>query len=62
MEEAIKIGYRRFDCSGLGEEENEVEIGEKLREAIEGGEVGRDDLFISAKVILFSSTYLYGKI
>ncbi|MCL4108619.1 UNVERIFIED_CONTAM: hypothetical protein GTU68_006937 [Idotea baltica] len=48
VKEAIRIGYRHFDCaSRYG---NEAEIGETFAEVIEAGEVKRDDLWITSKL------------
>jgi len=46
--EAIKAGYRHFDCAA--DYANEAEVGEGIREAIAGGLVTRDDLWITSKL------------
>lgn len=48
VSEAIRIGYRHFDCAPLYG--NEPEIGEALEAAMAGGQVGRDDLWITSKL------------
>lgn len=45
---AIRAGYRLFDCAACYE--NEDQIGEVFRQAIEEGVVERSDLFIMTKV------------
>lgn len=48
IREAIKIGYRHFDCaSAYG---NEAEIGEALADAIKDKDVFRRELFITSKL------------
>ncbi|KAE8008623.1 hypothetical protein FH972_005118 [Carpinus fangiana] len=44
---AIKIGYRHFDCAA--DYKNEAEVGEVLAEAFQTGLVKREDLFITTK-------------
>jgi alcohol dehydrogenase (NADP+) len=48
VREAIRIGYRHIDCAARYE--NEQEIGEAIAEAIEGGEVRREDLWVTSKL------------
>lgn len=45
---AINIGYRHFDCAFIYD--NEVEIGEALKDAIQAGEVTRKELWITSKL------------
>ncbi|CAL1385661.1 unnamed protein product [Linum trigynum] len=45
---AIKIGYRHFDCAA--DYKNEAEIGEALAEAFKTGLVKREELFITTKL------------
>ncbi|OMJ09122.1 NAD(P)H-dependent D-xylose reductase XYR1, partial [Smittium culicis] len=49
--QAIKAGYRLFDCAPSYE--NEVEVGQGIKEAIDQGIVTRSELFITTK--LFST-------
>lgn len=46
--EAVGLGYRHFDCAcDYG---NEVAVGEGIRNALGGGGVSRDDLWITSKL------------
>jgi D-xylose reductase len=48
VEEAIKAGYRHFDCaSDYG---NEAEVGQGLRRVFQSGMVARNDLWITSKL------------
>ncbi|BBN11036.1 hypothetical protein MPTK1_5g08510 [Marchantia polymorpha subsp. ruderalis] len=46
--EAVKLGYRHFDCAA--DYKNEKEVGAGLAEAIRKGMVKREDLFITTKL------------
>lgn len=46
--EAIKCGYRHFDCAHIYG--NEEEVGSAIREAIESGIVVREDLWLTSKL------------
>jgi len=48
IREAIRQGYRHFDCAAAYA--NEGEIGAALRAAIDAGDVTRDELFITSKL------------
>jgi len=48
VREAVRAGYRHFDCAPLYG--NEVEIGAALADAIAAGEVKRDELWITSKL------------
>jgi len=45
---AIKIGYRHIDCAAIYL--NEAEVGKALSDAINGGIVSRNELFITSKL------------
>ncbi|XP_027353883.1 NADP-dependent D-sorbitol-6-phosphate dehydrogenase-like isoform X2 [Abrus precatorius] len=45
---AIKVGYRHFDCAA--DYKNEAEVGEALKEAFDSGLVKREELFITTKL------------
>ncbi len=48
VHDAVRLGYRHFDCAcDYG---NEAEVGEGLRRAINGGLCTRDDLWITSKL------------
>ena len=46
--EAIRIGYRHFDCAYIYR--NEKEIGRALKDAMTAGLVKREELFITSKL------------
>ena len=48
IREAIRIGYRHFDCAHIYG--NEREIGQALKDALDAGEVKRKDLWITSKL------------
>jgi alcohol dehydrogenase (NADP+) len=48
VREAIRLGYRHFDCARIYG--NEAEIGAALSMAIDAGEVRREDLWITSKL------------
>lgn len=48
IREAIKIGYRHFDCAAIYA--NEAEIGEAFAAAFAEGDVKREDLWITSKL------------
>ncbi|NND06968.1 MAG: aldo/keto reductase [Saprospiraceae bacterium] len=48
IREAIHIGYRHFDCAARYE--NEAEVGQALSDAIQAGDVQREDLWITSKL------------
>ncbi|GFR70320.1 oxidoreductase, aldo/keto reductase family [Elysia marginata] len=48
IREAISIGYRHIDCASFYG--NEPEIGQALSDAIQDGDVSREDLFITSKL------------
>ena len=52
IQDAVKIGYRHFDCAcDYG---NEPAVGEGLKQAIDVGLCSRDDLWITSKLDLSS--------
>jgi alcohol dehydrogenase (NADP+) len=48
VREAIRLGYRHFDCASVYA--NEPEVGEAIRGAIDAGEVRREELWITSKL------------
>lgn len=58
VREAIKIGYRHFDCSPIYK--NEAEIGQALNDAMSDGEVSREELWITSK--LWNSEHRYNDV
>lgn len=45
---AIKIGYRQIDCASIYG--NEAEIGQALKDAVNEGDIKREELFITSKL------------
>ena len=52
VREAIRIGYRHFDCAPIYG--NEAGIGEAISDALGAGEVNRDQLWITSKLWNFN--------
>jgi alcohol dehydrogenase (NADP+) len=52
VREAIRIGYRHFDCAPIYG--NEDEIGQALATAMDTGEVSREDLWVTSKLWNFN--------
>lgn len=48
IREAIRIGYRHFDCAAIYS--NEKEVGQALADAQKAGEVTREELWITSKL------------
>ncbi len=48
IREAIRIGYRHFDCAAVYG--NEAEIGQAFQAAISEGDVTREELFVTSKL------------
>ena len=48
IKDALKIGYRHFDCAPIYG--NETEIGQALKEALNSGEIKREELWITSKL------------
>ena len=48
IREAIDLGYRHFDTATLYK--NEEAVGTALKQAMDAGDVTRDELFITSKV------------
>jgi alcohol dehydrogenase (NADP+) len=58
VREALRIGYRHIDCAPIYL--NQAEIGQALTEALEDGQVRRDELWITSK--LWSSDHARGAV
>jgi alcohol dehydrogenase (NADP+) len=48
VKDALKIGYRHLDCAPIYG--NETEIGQALKEALNSGEIKREELWITSKL------------
>ncbi|MDJ0521746.1 MAG: aldo/keto reductase [Planctomycetota bacterium] len=48
IREAIRLGYRHFDCAAAYM--NEAEIGQAFQDAFAAGDVKREDLFVTSKL------------
>ncbi|MGR3808935.1 aldo/keto reductase [Jiulongibacter sp. NS-SX5] len=48
VREAIKIGYTHFDCAHVYG--NETEIGQAFTDAIQAGEIKREEMFVTSKL------------
>ena len=48
IREAIEIGYRKFDTATLYK--NEEAVGKSLKQAMDAGDVTRDEIFVTTKV------------
>ena len=48
IKEALKIGYRHFDCAPIYG--NEVEIGHAFKEVLDSGSVKREELWVTSKL------------
>jgi alcohol dehydrogenase (NADP+) len=48
VREALRVGYRHIDCAAIYG--NESEVGEALGDALDAGEVTRDELWVTSKL------------
>ena len=48
VKHALKIGYRHIDCAALYE--NESEVGQGIKEAMEEYDISREDIFVTGKL------------
>lgn len=58
VREALKIGYRHFDCAPIYK--NEAEVGQALNDAVDDGEVTREELWVTSK--LWNSDHRYNDV
>lgn len=58
VREAIRIGYRHIDCAPIYQ--NEVEIGQAIKDAIADGDVTRSELWVTSK--LWNSSHRYNDV
>ena len=48
VRQAVKVGYRHFDCAAIYG--NEQEIGQALKDSIASGEITRKDIWVTSKL------------
>lgn len=58
VRKAILLGYRHFDCAPIYK--NQREIGEALNDAMDDGDVSREELFITSK--LWNNQHRYNEV